>query len=86
MTAIVIQQLDFVMEAFPIVRYLLAAFFVLRVLNKTVFAALKKYVELTPEIEDNEHFKRITGNKYYKIFAFVLDMTASVKLPKSKVK
>ncbi len=79
-------QLEFLMQTYPIIKHLLAWFFIARIANKTVFAALQKYVELTPEIKDNKWFIKITENKYYKIFSFVLDMSLSIKLPKSKGK
>jgi len=47
---------------------------------------LGKYVELTVEEKDNKRLAELMDTKTYKMIAFIVDMLASVKLPKAKRK
>ena len=58
---------------------------VLRMVFKPAMSLLKTVVDLTPTAKDNELLEKILKNPMYKIFAYLLDWTASVKLPTLKV-
>ena len=45
---------------------------------------LGKYVELTVEDSDNKKLEKFMESKTYKMMSFIVDMLASVKLPKYK--
>lgn len=53
----------------------------LRAINKPVIAIITAYVAYTPNPEDDSLPQRIMANRYYKIFCFILDYAASIKLP-----
>lgn len=53
-----------------------------RSIFKPLCAAVNKYVEESESLKDNELWKKVQENKVFKAFAFVLDYTASIKLPK----
>ena len=54
--------------------------------NTALFSILGKYVELTIDEKDNNKLHNIMATKKYKMFAFIVDLLASVKLPKLKGK
>jgi len=57
-----------------------------RMVFKPIFSLLGKYVELTVEMEDDKKLKRIMNTKWYKMLAYAVDMTGSIKLPQTKGK
>lgn len=55
----------------------------LRAINKPVMAIITAYVQYTPSVEDDTLPQRIMANKYYRLFCFLLDWAASIKLPQA---
>jgi hypothetical protein len=80
-----IGQMDYILQ-YELIRHLILVMVVARLVFKPVFAILGKYVELTIEEEDNKKLHRLMSSKGYKLAVFVVDMMASVKLPKLKGK
>lgn len=78
-----ISQLEFIMQN-DWVRYAVTAMVMLRLVFKPLFAILGKYVELTVEEDDNSKLKKFMNTKTYKMLAFIVDLTASIKLPRIK--
>ena len=54
----------------------------LRLILKPVMVYIEQYVATTPDKADDEKVAKIKASKVYKVLCFVLDYTASVKLPK----
>jgi len=57
---------------------------ILRAVFKPIQNLLLAYVEATPGLEDNEKFAKLQASKGYKVFAWFLDYTASIKVPVKK--
>jgi hypothetical protein len=77
-------QLEVLMLEYPIVRYIVIAMICARLVFKPIFTILAKYVELTVETEDNSKLAKIMESKWYKLTAFALDLTLSIKLVQRK--
>ena len=80
------EQITFLFDNYPIIRHIAAFMFVSRIVFKPLFAIAAKYVELTVEEEDNEKLAKIMNTKAYKMVAFIIDLTSSIKLPKASKK
>ena len=74
------------MNNYPWLQHLIAVMVVCRIVFKPLFTILSKYVELTVEDDDNKKLNAFMKTKKYKMLAFIVDMLASVKLPKVKGK
>lgn len=48
-----------------------------------VFSKLAAFVERTPETDDNEWLHKVLASVSYRMFAFLVDLILSVKLPTS---
>lgn len=81
-----IDQVTFILQQYPWLQHLVALMVVCRIIFKPLFQILGKYVELTIEEDDNKKLHKIMDSKAYKMTAFIVDMLASVKLPKLKRK
>jgi hypothetical protein len=81
---LVTEQIEFILTTYPFMKHVLAWYFILRMINKPLFSVFARYVQLTEEIEDNEKYNKIINSKTYKMISFILDMGASIKLPKAK--
>jgi hypothetical protein len=81
-----IDQVQFLLEQYPMLQHLVAIMVICRIIFKPLFAILGKYVELTLEEDDDKKLHKIMKSKAYKMTAFIVDMLASVKLPKIKRK
>lgn len=81
-----IDQVAFLLEQYPMLQHVVAIMVICRVVFKPLFQILGKYVELTIEEDDNKKLHKIMNSKAYKMTAFIVDMIASVKLPKIKGK
>jgi hypothetical protein len=81
-----IDQITFLLQTYPWLQQVVAIMVVCRIVFKPLFAVLAKYVELTIEEEDDKRLHKIMKSKWYKLAVFVIDMLASVKLPKLKDK
>ena len=77
-------QFIFLMEQYPIIKDIVAAMVLCRIVFKTVFTVAQKYVDFTVTKEDDKKLHKIMDSKYYKITSFLVDLLASVKLPKIK--
>lgn len=80
------EQIDFLIYNYPFIRHLISIMIICRVIFKPTFMILGKYVELTVEEKDNKRLAELMNTKTYKMIAFIVDMLASVKLPKAKRK
>ena len=54
----------------------------LRTIIKPIVTLVNNYVESSPSKSDNVKWEKVKASKMYKAFAFILDWTASIKLPK----
>ena len=77
-------QIEFLLQTYPWLQHVIAIMVISRVVFKPIFAILGKYVELTIEEDDNKKLHKFMQTKTYKMMAFIVDMLASVKLPKIK--
>ena len=81
-----IDQVTFLLQQYPWLQHVVAIMVICRIVFKPLFQILGKYVELTVEEDDNKKLHKIMNSKAYKMTAFIIDMIASVKLPKIKRK
>lgn len=79
-----IDQVTFILQQYPFLQHLVAIMVICRIVFKPLFQILGRYVELTIEEDDNKKLHKIMDSKAYKMTAFIVDMLASVKLPKLK--
>jgi hypothetical protein len=79
-------QIQFLLETYPMLQHVIAIMVICRVVFKPIFAILGRYVELTVEQEDDKKLHKFMGTKTYKMIVFIVDMLASVKLPAVKKK
>lgn len=79
---IAVEQVILLFTTYPWLKTALACLFLVRIVNKILFAVLGKYVQLTDTTKDNEWYKKITGSKTYQFISFILDLGLSFKLPK----
>jgi hypothetical protein len=85
MEELLINLLAIGVEKYPI---LMTVFFVigfLRAINKPLFTFLGTLVKATPTPKDDEILQTVETSKIYKAIVFVLDWTASVKIPAKAV-
>jgi hypothetical protein len=57
---------------------------VFRAVFKPIMTVLEAYVGATESTKDNELLEKIKGSKTYKVLVWLVDYTASIKLPKAK--
>lgn len=69
-------------QKYPLVSTILFVMGALRTVIKPFMVFYEKHVAETPETTDDEKLAGIKSAKWYKALSFVLDYTASVKLPK----
>lgn len=81
-----IDQVAFLLEQYPMLQHVVAIMVICRVVFKPLFQILGKYVELTIEEDDNKKLHKIMNSKAYKMTAFIVDLTSSIKLPSIKKK
>lgn len=81
-----IDQVAFLLEQYPMLQHVVAIMVICRIVFKPLFQILGKYVELTIEEDDNKKLHKIMNSKAYKMTAFIIDLTSSIKLPKIKRK
>ena len=67
---------------YPIMSSILMAMGLLRAINKPIFALVQAFVDYTLTTSDNEKFEKFKNNAIVKKILWLLDYTASVKLPK----
>jgi hypothetical protein len=78
------EQVAFLLQTYPILQHVIAVMVICRIVFKPIFSILGKYVELTIEEDDDKKLHKFMRSKTYKMLAFIVDMLASVKLPKIK--
>ena len=78
------EQVAFLLQTYPILQHVIAVMVICRIVFKPIFSILGKYVELTIEEVDDKKLHKFMKSKTYKMLAFIVDMLASVKLPKIK--
>ena len=81
-----IEQLEYLLRMYPILQHVVAGMIICRIVFKTAFTLLGKYVELTVEEDDNKKLHKFMQTKKYKMISFAVDLFASVKLPQIKKK
>lgn len=81
-----IDQVAFLLEQYPMLQHVVAIMVICRIVFKPLFQILGKYVELTIEEEDDKKLHKIMNSKAYKMTAFIVDLTSSIKLPSIKKK
>lgn len=69
---------------YPVALTIIAVIGTLRVINKPAFALARAYTQSTESKSDDEFLDQVEQSKVYKTISFVLDWTASVKLPTKK--
>lgn len=78
------EQLNWLFENYPITKHIAMIMFVSRIIFKPTFSIIGKYVELTVKEDDNKKLHDFMLTKKYKMMVFIVDLLASVKLPKIK--
>lgn len=71
-------------EKYPILMTVFLVIGILRAVNKPLFTFLNSLVKATPTLKDDEVLVAVEQSKIYKAIVFILDWTASVKLPVKK--
>lgn len=56
----------------------------LRLVVKPVMTIIQKIVKETPSKKDDAWLEKLLKSKGYRIFRFILDLVASIKLPKKR--
>lgn len=82
MEEIIFNLLVIGVEKYPMLMTLFLVIGFMRVINKPLFSFLNTLVKATPTVRDDEILAVVEQSKIYKTIAFILDWTASIKLPK----
>ncbi len=69
---------------YPKTAGVMSALYLLSLLNKAIFSALRKYVSETETKTDDAALDKVEAHKAYKALAYALDLVARVKLPSKK--
>lgn len=77
------EQIEYLMQ-YDWIKTTITVMILSRIVFKTIFTILGKYVELTIEVDDNKKLAKVLDSKWYKLMSFIVDMTLSCKLPKRK--
>lgn len=78
----ILNQVNFLFATYPWLKHAAAGYIMLRVINKPLFMAFHKYVQLSDSAKDNKIYQKIVDSKTYKMVTFILDLGLSIKLPK----
>lgn len=76
---------NYLANTYPIISTLIFAIGLVRVVNKPIFSILHKLAAETETKRDDEILAVVEESKWYKGLSYVLDWTASIKLPKKVV-
>lgn len=71
-------------EKYPVIASIFMVIGVLRAIFKPLTTVFEKYVEATPSEKDNAVYQKVVNSKVYGAIQWLLDYTASIKLPKKK--
>lgn len=72
-------------EKYPVMSQILMAIGILRIVNKPLFSILQSVADFTEFTQkDNELLKKILESKIYKYISYVLDYSASIKMPQKE--
>lgn len=69
---------------YPKAAAVLAVMGLLRAIFKPIMAAVESYIADSASTKDDAKLAKLKAHKAYKAFAWLLDYTASIKLPKEK--
>jgi hypothetical protein len=67
--------------SYGVVVQIISVIGVLRLVFKPVMSVVQAVISLTPTLSDDQLLSKILGSKVYKIASYLLDWTASIKLP-----
>ena len=70
-------------QKYPIIASILIAIGALRAVFKPLMSAVQAYVDYTVDTGDNEKLKKIIESRGYKALSYILDYSASIKLPQA---
>ena len=79
---IIATAIQFLAVKYPVTVAIVSAIGMARLFMKPVFTFLHAIVDITPSKKDNELLGKAEASQAYKVITFVLDLFASVKLPK----
>ena len=71
-------------EKYPVLVTIFAVIGVLRVINKPLFSFLRTFVSATQTTADDQLLDTAEKSKVYKAICYLLDLTASIKVPLEK--
>lgn len=69
---------------FGVIVQIVAVIGALRVVFKPVMVLVQSIVSVTPTVKDDEFLAKFMGHWSYKLISFLLDWTASIKLPQKQ--
>jgi len=75
--------IEFVLQ-YPAAASALLTMSILRAVFKPLQGVVDRYVEATPDPDDDSRWAKIKESKPYQAFAWLVDYTASIKLPVPK--
>ena len=84
MEAALIAFLEKAAADYPWVLMTLMVMGLLRLINKPLFAFWRSYVQSTPSTSDDAFLDKVEASPVWKAVLFVIDWTASVKIPPKK--
>lgn len=71
---------------YPILTKIIIVIGILRMVFKPLMTVLAQRVEVTASDEDNKKLEAFKASWWYVVIAFLLDFTASIKIPTQKKK
>lgn len=69
---------------YPKAAGILSLMYLVSLLNKAIFTALRKYVTETATKTDDQALDKVESHKAYKAIVYALDLVARIKLPLKK--
>lgn len=84
MEDVIVNLIGLAAQKYPVLLTIFSVMGVCRTVFKPVFEFLKKATEASDTAWDNELLNKIVASKAYKIASFLLDWSASIKLPKKQ--
>ena len=71
-------------QKYPTIMAIFMAMGMFRALFKPAMTLIEAYVKESPGLEDDSKLAKIKEKKWYRYLVYLLDYTASIKLPKKK--
>ena len=75
-----------IMLNYPIISEIFLWMGIFRIIFKPLMYYLGEYVKVTTSVEDDKKYSKIINSPIYIILCFLLDLTASIKLPQKETK